>query len=112
LESRKFISAEREVSIEIRGTFDGEAARVLTNALDAQRAACVVDFGHASDIKLHALGALLLALDRDRAQPPIYLRGLTSHHVWILRSFGYHLGARDRLSRSVNLRDSASPTVG
>jgi hypothetical protein len=112
LEKRKFISAKGEVSIEIRGTFDGEDARVLTNALAARRAGCVVDFSHASDIKLHALGALLLALDRDGAQPPIYLRGLTSHHVWILRSFGYHLGAQDRLSRSVNLRDSAFRTVG
>jgi hypothetical protein len=112
LERRKFISAEREVSIEIRGTFDGEAARVLTTTLASQQAGCVVDFAHASDIKLHALGALLLGLDRRRAQAPIYLRGLTSHHVWILRSFGYDLGARDQLSRSANLQDSASRIVG
>jgi hypothetical protein len=112
LESRKSIPAEREVSIEIRGTFDGDAARVLTNALAAQGAGCVVDFAHASDVKLHALGSVLLALDPDRVQPPIYLRGLTSHHVWILRSFGYDLGARGKLSRSVNLRDSAPRTVG
>jgi hypothetical protein len=86
--------------IEIRGTFDGAAARELIGTLTGPRGDCTIDFAHASDVRLHALGALLLGLEREVPPAHISLRGLTSHHLSIVRSFGYVVDPRGRLSRA------------
>ena len=85
---------------DVRGTFDGDAARDLSLALHTGGRECVIDFAHAADVKLHALGALLLGFDGDEGPVAVRLRGLTSHHLSIVRSFGYVIDAEGRLARS------------
>jgi hypothetical protein len=89
-----------ERTIEIRGTFDGAAARELIVTLTARKRDWVIEFAHASDVKLHALGALLLGLESENPPAHVWLRGLTMHHLSIVRSFGYVVDSRGRLSRA------------
>ena len=85
--------------IDVRGAFDGAAARELISLTSRERD-CVIDFAHSSDVKLHALGALILGLEREVPPPRVCLRGLTSHHLSIVRSFGYVVDSHGRLFRA------------
>src|SRR5207248_11369199 len=92
-------SASGDGVIFVEGTFDGSAARQLAIMLRHLGAACVIDFSHAHDVQLHALGALLMSLyslwPRD-----VTVRGWTEYHVFVVESFGFCLDDRGRLLRN------------
>jgi hypothetical protein len=83
--------------IAVKGTFDGQAARQLAMVLQHLPNACIVDFTHAHDVQLHALGTLLISLDLVYPREEIIVRGWNEHHLLVVESFGYRLDGRCRL---------------
>jgi hypothetical protein len=92
----------RGAVIVIEDVFDAAAARGLALLLTHLDGDCTIDFAH-SDIRLHALGSLLVALDRHQLTA-ITVRGLNAYHLAVLRSFGYDLDERSVLRRVGNGR--------
>ena len=80
--------------IRVRGVFDRAAAEQLEYVLPRVAGDCVVDFGAASDVQLHALGTLL-----EVARPGISLLGLRGQQRLVVESFGFALGPHGELLR-------------